>query len=102
MAVSSVSEANALENLSKDEITFETVKNEASEIWNKNLSNITIETDNEDLKTIFYTALYHTQVAPVTFSDVNGEFRKENDEIVKAENYKAYSTLVTNKSSPTN
>ena len=93
VAVSSVSEANALENLSKEEINFETVKNEASEIWNNNLSNITIETDNEDLKTIFYTALYHTQVAPVTFSDVNGEFRKENDEIVKADNYTAYSTL---------
>jgi predicted alpha-1,2-mannosidase len=93
VAVSSVSEANALENLSKEEISFETVKNEAAEIWNKNLSNITIKTDNEDLKTIFYTALYHTQVAPVTFSDVNNEFRKENDEIVKAENYTAYSTL---------
>lgn len=93
VAVSSVSEKNALENLSKEEISFETVKNEASEIWNNNLSNITVETDNEDLKTIFYTALYHTQVAPVTFSDVNKEFRKENDEIVKAENYTAYSTL---------
>lgn len=93
VAVSSVSEANALENLSKEEISFETVKNEASEIWNENLTNITVETDNEDLKTIFYTALYHTQVAPVTFSDVNNEFRKENDEIVKAENYTAYSTL---------
>lgn len=93
VAVSSVSEANALENLSKEEISFETVKNEASEIWNNNLSNITVETDNESLKTIFYTALYHTQVAPVTFSDVNGEFRKENNEIIKAENYTAYSTL---------
>ncbi|MBP8792301.1 MAG: GH92 family glycosyl hydrolase [Lutibacter sp.] len=93
VALSSVSEENALENLSKEAIDFETVKNEASEIWNKNLSNIIIETDNEDLKTIFYTALYHTQVAPVTFSDVNGEFRKENDEIIKAENYTAYSTL---------
>lgn len=93
VAVSSVSEANALANLSKEEISFETVKNEASETWNENLTNITIETDSEDLKTIFYTALYHTQVAPVTFSDVNGEFRKENDEIVKAENYTAYSTL---------
>ncbi len=93
VAVSSVSEANALENLSKEDIGFETIKSEASKTWNKNLSNITVETDNEDLKTIFYTALYHTQVAPVTFSDVNGEFRKENDEIVKAENYTAYSTL---------
>ncbi len=93
VAVSSVSEANALENLSKEIIDFEAIKNESSKIWNKNLSNITIETDNEDLKTIFYTALYHTQVAPVTFSDVNNEFRKENDEIIKADDYTAYSTL---------
>ncbi|WP_371824145.1 GH92 family glycosyl hydrolase [Lutibacter sp. A80] len=93
VAVSSVSEANALENLSKETIDFEAIKNESSKIWNKNLSNITIETDNEDLKTIFYTALYHTQVAPVTFSDANNEFRKENDEIIKADDYTAYSTL---------
>ena len=93
VAVSSVSEQNALENLSKDEINFETAKNEATEVWNKNLSKIEVETSNEALKTTFYTALYHTQVAPVTFSDANGEFRKENDEIVKAENYTAYSTL---------
>ncbi|WP_298264317.1 GH92 family glycosyl hydrolase [uncultured Lutibacter sp.] len=93
VAVSSVSEKNALENLSKDDFNFEKIKNEASEIWNNNLSNIVVETDNEELKNIFYTALYHTQVAPVTFSDINGEFRKENDEIVKAENYTAYSTL---------
>ncbi|REE80460.1 putative alpha-1,2-mannosidase [Lutibacter oceani] len=93
VAVSSVSEANALENLSKEEISFETVKSKAAEIWNKNLSNITVETANEDLKTAFYTALYHTQVAPVTFSDINGEFRKENDSIVKAQNFTAYSTL---------
>lgn len=93
VAVSSVSEKNALENLSKDDFNFEKIKNEASEIWNNNLSNIVVETDNEELKNIFYTALYHTQVAPVTFSDINGEFRKENDEIVKAEDYTAYSTL---------
>ena len=93
VALSSVSEQNALENLTKEEIGFETVKNEAADVWNKNLSKITIETDDEELKTIFYTALYHTQIAPVTFSDVNGEFRMENDSIVKAENYTAYSTL---------
>jgi len=93
VAVSSVSEKNALENLSKEAIDFESVKNEATETWNQNLSKIEVESDNEDLKTTFYTALYHTQIAPVTFSDVNGAFRKENDSIVTAENYTAYSTL---------
>jgi predicted alpha-1,2-mannosidase len=93
VALSSVSEENALENLSKEDIQFEKVKEEATEIWNQNLSKITIETDDKELETTFYTALYHTQVAPVTFSDVNGEFRKEDDSIVKAANYTAYSTL---------
>jgi len=93
VAVSSVSEKNALDNLSKETIDFESVKKESVEVWNQNLSKITIESDNEELKTTFYTALYHTQVAPVTFSDVNGEFRKENDSIVTAEDYTAYSTL---------
>lgn len=93
VAVSSVSEENALLNLSKEAIDFETIKSEANDIWEDNLSKITVKTDNEDLKTIFYTALYHTQIAPVTFSDVNGEFRKENDSIEKATSYTAYSTL---------
>ncbi len=93
VALSSVSEKNALENLSKDNFSFEEVKNEANEVWNNNLSKILVESDNKDLKTIFYTALYHTQIAPVTFNDVNGEFRQENDSIVKANNYTTYSTL---------
>ncbi|MDO5971942.1 GH92 family glycosyl hydrolase [Flavivirga aquimarina] len=93
VAVSSVSEENALLNLSDKEIDFENIKSEANAVWEENLSKITVETDNDNLKTIFYTALYHTQIAPVTFSDVNGEFRKENDSIEKASNYTAYSTL---------
>ncbi|RLD76582.1 MAG: glycoside hydrolase family 92 protein, partial [Bacteroidetes bacterium] len=40
-----------------------------------------------------YTALYHTQIAPVTFSDINGELRKENDSIVKVNDFTTYSTL---------
>ena len=35
----------------------------------------------------------HAQIAPVTFSDKNGEFRLQNDSIVKAKDFTAYSTL---------
>jgi len=93
VALSSVSEENALGNLSKQGFDFQSVKNKANEVWNENLSKISVESDNEELKTTFYTALYHTQVAPVTFSDANGEFRKENDVIEKAAGFTAYSTL---------
>ncbi len=93
VAVSSVSVANAKENLDSGGFNFEQVKTEAENTWNTALSKIEVETPVDSLKTIFYTALYHTQLAPVTFSDKNGQFRKENDSIVTATNYTAYSTL---------
>ncbi|MFC4478629.1 GH92 family glycosyl hydrolase [Flavobacterium chungangensis] len=92
VALSSVSIANAKDNLDKDQ-EFEKVKTEASLDWNKALSKITVETPVDSLKTIFYTALYHAQVAPVTYSDKNGQFRREDDKIITAKDYTAYSTL---------
>ncbi|BDU26681.1 GH92 family glycosyl hydrolase [Flavobacterium sp. GSB-24] len=92
VALSSVSIANAKNNLDKDQ-EFEKVKTDASAVWNKALSKISVETPVDSLKTIFYTALYHAQVAPVTYSDKNGQFRTEDDKIVTSKNYTAYSTL---------
>jgi len=73
-------------------LNFNKVKEEAQRQWEKTLSSIVVETPVDSLKTIFYTALYHAQVAPVTFSDKNGQFRLQNDEIAKTEGT-AYSTL---------
>ncbi|MFK8296127.1 GH92 family glycosyl hydrolase [Capnocytophaga canimorsus] len=94
VAVSSVSEENALANLDLyDKRTFVEVRQKAHDTWEKHLSSIEIETPVDSLKTIFYTALYHTQVAPVTFSDKNGQFRQQNDEIYTTKDFTAYSTL---------
>lgn len=93
VALSSVSIANAKENLDEADFNFEVAKTKAENTWNEALSKIEVETKVDSLKTIFYTAMYHAQLAPVTFSDRNGQFRKENDSIVTAENYTAYSTL---------
>ena len=93
VALSSVSVANAKDNLETGNFDFESIKTEAETIWNSALTNIEVETPIDSLKTMFYTAMYHAQLAPVTYSDKNGEFRKENDDIVTATNYTAYSTL---------
>ena len=93
VAVSSVSEQNALDNLELyNAPNFDKTKSLAQQQWEKTLSSIVVETPVDSLKTIFYTALYHAQVAPVTFSDKNGHFRLQNDEIAKTEGT-AYSTL---------
>lgn len=93
VALSSVSIANAKDNLDDPKINFEQTKTTASSIWNEALNKIKVETPVDSLKTIFYTAMYHAQVAPVTYSDKNGQFRQENDQIVTAKDYTAYSTL---------
>ena len=95
VGLSSVSIENAIINMadSNDNFDFDKIKDKAEVEWNNKLASIEIESSNDDLKSIFYTALYHTQIAPVTFSDANGEFRMENDTISKAENFTAYSTL---------
>ncbi len=92
IAVSSVSIENAKENLDKGSFEFDKIKEEATKNWENELSGIQVKTSRDSLKSIFYTALYHTKLSPVTFSDSNGEFRKENDSIVTAD-YTAYSTL---------
>lgn len=92
LSLSSVSIKNAKQNMDS-ESSFEVAKKNAEKEWKKALSKIQIETPVDSLKTIFYTAMYHAQIAPVTFSDKNGEFRMGNDSIVKATNYTAYSTL---------
>ena len=95
VGLSSVSVENAMENISHhgEEFNFNKVKEDAIVQWNNKFAKITVDTPTDSLKTIFYTALYHTQIAPVTFSDSNGAFRKSNDSIAIAENFTAYSTL---------
>ncbi|NJX14398.1 GH92 family glycosyl hydrolase [Tamlana crocina] len=93
VALSSVSIENAKNNFDSGNFDFEATKRNAEHIWESALQNIKVETPVDSLKTMFYTALYHSQLAPVTFSDANGAFRKENDSIAVANDYTAYSTL---------
>ena len=95
VGISSVSIHNAVDNMKphKGAFAFDKIKDQAQLDWNNQLSKIEVQTQNDSLKRIFYTALYHTQLAPVTFSDVNGGFRLENDSLAIAKGFTAYSTL---------
>ncbi len=77
VALSSVSSENALLNLETEvgKRSFNEVLKETQQKWEKELSVITVESLNEDDKTLFYTSLYHTLLSPVIYEDVNGEYR---------------------------
>ncbi|WKN43752.1 GH92 family glycosyl hydrolase [Tunicatimonas pelagia] len=78
VGVSYVSVDNAQDNLDKEQsgYDFERVRNEAQAEWEKELSKIRVTTDSEDDKTVFYTALYHSLLMPMTYSDHNGDYVK--------------------------
>ena len=76
VGISAVSVESAKNNL-ENEIphwNFSKTRNEAEASWDKELSKIEIEADEES-KHIFYTALYHSCIAPNIFSDVDGSYR---------------------------
>jgi predicted alpha-1,2-mannosidase len=74
--ISFVSMDGAKNNLSAEikDWDFEKVKQGAEELWNKSLAKIEIEGGTEDQKRVFYTSLYHTQIDPRMFEDVDGNY----------------------------
>lgn len=94
VALSSVDAEGAEKNLA--EISgwdFEQVKADARRDWNRYLGKIDIDTDDEEQKTVFYTALYHTGISPSLFTDVDGRYRGLDREIHTAEPDKPMYTI---------
>ena len=60
---------------------FEEVQEQATQEWEEALACIRIETPDPSQKRVFYTALYHSMMAPVLFSDINGDYRGADDEV---------------------
>ena len=52
------------------------VVTKAKQTWEKALSQIAVQTNNEKDKRIFYTAIYHAMQHPRLFSDVDGSYPK--------------------------
>ena len=94
LAISPVSQANAMENLEKEtgSLSFEQVKAKAQEDWNKELNKIVIR-GTEDQKVNFYTAMYHTFINPTIYMDANGEYKGLDQNIHKAEGFTNYTTF---------
>ena len=72
---------------------FEAVHEKTKAEWNEQLGKIMVEDDNEDHKSIFYTALYHTMIAPNVFSDVDGKYRNHAGKVVQDRSFKMYTVL---------
>lgn len=94
VALSPVSIENANLNMQQElpDWDFNATREEARKRWNEELSKIAVEADDTTQR-IFYTALYHTMIAPSEFCDVNGDYRGADAKIYENADFVNYTTF---------
>lgn len=76
VALSPTGTAEAWENMQSElpEWNFEAVRKAASEKWEEMLERAEIDSKDSTILRIYYTALYHTMIAPSDYSNIDGSY----------------------------
>ncbi len=76
LGISSVDADGARVNWQKEASTgsFDETVTTAKDVWRKELSSIKIKTNDSSVLKNFYTALYHSKIAPMIFNDNDGRY----------------------------
>lgn len=87
VGISSVSIEGARRNLEAEvpHWDFDLVRKQAEDAWNAKLNKIQVRGGTKEQQRAFYTALYHSYVAPYIFNDVDGQYRGMDGEVHKAD-----------------
>lgn len=72
---------------------FDKIRAQTQAKWQHELSAVSVETNDDNLKTTFYTALYHTMVAPNIWSDVDGQYRGRDNKVHQAAGHSVYTVF---------
>jgi len=77
VGISAVDMDGALLNLDTEvgDSSFDRIRKDAAAIWEEQLEKIVVESPRKDEKANFYTALYHSMLAPNLYQDVDGRYR---------------------------
>ena len=72
---------------------FDLYRARTREHWNNRLSRIEVKGGTHDEQVCFYTALYHTMLAPTLYCDVDGAYRGADGKNHNADGWLNYSTF---------
>jgi predicted alpha-1,2-mannosidase len=94
-ALSGVSMEGAAKNMAAEapHNDFDKYLAETKDNWNRQLGKIEVTGDNKDDKVNFYTALYHTMIAPTIYSDVDGAYYGPDKKIHQTDGWVNYGTF---------
>lgn len=95
VALSPVSIENAKLNMQTElpGWDFDQTIADADKAWNEELNKIQIATTDNSVRRTFYTALYHTMIAPSEFCDVNKDYRGADGQMYKQGTFTNYTTF---------
>ncbi|MEO7445579.1 MAG: GH92 family glycosyl hydrolase [Ferruginibacter sp.] len=95
IGISSVSIQGALKNLEaeNEDWNFDEVKNKAHREWQKELGKVQVTDEDDNKKSIFYSALYHTAIVPNINMDIDGQYRGRDNKIHTASGFTNYSVF---------
>lgn len=94
VGISAVSIENALKNLSNEipDWNFDEVLAKTQAEWRSKLSTIAVSAP-EETKNIFYTAFYHSLLAPCLYNDVNGEYLGSDKKVHTTQDFSNYTVM---------
>jgi len=69
---------------------FDQMRKLAQDAWRKELASVRVQGGNQDDRTVFYTALYHALLQPLTGSDADGRYRGYDEQIHRADGWTYY------------
>ena len=94
-ALSPTSVEDALANLRAEtpEDDFDLYREQTRRDWNDRLGKIRVGTTDSVQKKIFYTALYHSMLAPTLYNNADGSYLGPDGQVHKADGWTNYSTF---------
>ena len=94
-AISGVSMEGAAKNLQAEvpDNDFDKYREAARDNWNRQLSKIEIKSNDANNRANFYTALYHSMLAPTIYNDVDGAYYGPDKQVHQANGWVNYSTF---------
>ncbi|WP_106790795.1 GH92 family glycosyl hydrolase [Aquimarina sp. Aq78] len=93
LSTASIKGAQESLNTEAPDFDFDHYIRKAQAIWERELQKIHITTTDKDKKSIFYTMMYQSMLAPTLLSDPDGNYKGANDSIVNVKGFNRYDTF---------
>jgi predicted alpha-1,2-mannosidase len=95
MGISGVSMEGARRNLDAEckDLDFDKVRSETLAKWEAQLGKIDVQGGSMEQRSTFYSALYHSMLAPNIWNDVDGQYRGRDNTVHRAEGHDVYSVF---------